>query len=104
MARKSYADNVNTAKVMISGIKANPDRMSKRGLGEEFLAGLTEDYNAVQQLDNEQESLKARLKEKTAELDGRMNSLKKKISEAKTTVKMEMEKKTWVEFGIQDKK
>jgi hypothetical protein len=58
----------------------------------------------AQQLDTEQETLKARLKEKTLEFDTRMAELIKQLSEARKVVKLEMPQESWKEFGITDKK
>lgn len=52
-------------------------------------------------LDNEQEALKARQKEKTAALEKKMVELKKFDGDSKKTVKMKLPKESWKEFGIE---
>lgn len=51
---------------------------------------------------NEQEALKARQKEKTAELEKKMVELKKFYGDSKKAVKMKLPKESWKEFGIED--
>lgn len=100
---KSYASNVNDAKLMIAGIKANIEALSGRGLNAEYVADYEAIYSDALRLDNEQESLKAQLKTKTKELDNKMKELDKKTGYSKKTVKMDVEKTKWKEFGIKDK-
>jgi FMN-dependent NADH-azoreductase len=89
---------------MASGLDQNNDRVAKRGLTKDFVKKLNETVAAAQTLENEQESLKARLKEKTASFDANMAELVKQLSEAKKVIKLEMPQETWKEFGIEDKK
>ena len=104
MSKNSFAEIVNSAKTMLSGVKANTERLAKRGLDQEFVTKLETSYTKTQELDNEQERLKARLKEKTEELNEELAQLKSLIAESKKIVKIEMEQSAWMEFGIDDKK
>ncbi|MBN2401068.1 MAG: hypothetical protein JXN64_01590 [Spirochaetes bacterium] len=101
MPRKTYAEKINSAKVMLAGLKQYSDRVGKRGLNADFISGLVTLHKNAQELDNEQEDLKAKLKEKTAVLDDVVVALDKKMSEAMKAVKLEMEQETWRTFGIQ---
>lgn len=103
MAKGSFAEIVNDVKVMLSGMKANADRMTKRGLGADFVSKFAAAVETVKGLDDEQESLKAKLKQKTADVNSGLSDLEKMYMEAKKTVKIEMPKESWKEFGIQDK-
>ena len=62
------------------------------------------DIDASIRLNGEQETLKAKLKEKTVELDTMMSSLTKKTSEARKIIKLDMPQASWREFGIEDKR
>jgi len=101
---RSYADIVNSAKVLISGLKGNVDRVGKRGCDASFISRLESVHKQAQMLDDEQEDLKAKLKTKTATLDSTIVNLEKLMSEARKVVKLEMEKETWKSFGIADTK
>jgi hypothetical protein len=101
---KSYAEIINSAKVMIAGLKSNGKRVARRGISADFTSKLEELQVTAMSLDNEQEDLKAELKTKTAELDSKIDGILKMMSEAKKAVKLEMEKEAWKSFGIQDSK
>ncbi len=104
MGHVSYANEINATKVMLAGLKANTERMSKRGVDAGFIGDLEEDYTESMTLDNDQEALKSRLKETTAALNDRIDRMRKKRSEARKLVKLEMPKESWKEFGIKDKR
>jgi hypothetical protein len=104
MSKNSYSDDINNSKLMISGLKSNSEKVSKRGLDTAFISEYETIYAEAQTLDNEQESLKAKLKEKTEKLEKKMSELKKKHSESEKIVKLDMPQSSWKEFGIQDKK
>lgn len=98
----SYADEIAATKVLLSGLKANSEGLTKWGIDSEFLTAYEEVFNEVMELDNEQEALKARLKEKTAVLDGKVGTMLKQYGNAKKIVKMQLPKESWKEFGIED--
>ena len=104
MATKSYANTISDAQVMAKGIKDNQDILAQRKIDEEFANNIQADIDASIRLNGEQESLKAKLKEKTAELDAMMASLTKKTSEARKIIKIDMPQASWREFGIEDKR
>jgi hypothetical protein len=100
----SYAEIINSSKVMLSGLKLNTERIRKRGITGEFITNLEATQKSVMDLDNEQEDLKAKLKTKTTELDTLIKALNKMLSEARKVVKLEMEQPAWKSFGIEDKR
>ncbi|MGE5581026.1 MAG: hypothetical protein ACM3X9_00645 [Bacillota bacterium] len=100
----SYADDIAATKVMLSGLKANTDKLSKWGMDSEHLTNFEGIYNEVLNLDNEQEALKSRLKEKTALLNEKVAVMNKLYSNSKKVVKIQMPKESWKEFGIDDVK
>jgi hypothetical protein len=104
MATKSFAQKINDSKVMISGLKSNVDRLDKRGLGADFTSNYETIHKEAQTLDNEQERLKAEQATKTKMLNQKIKELDDLHAESKKIVKIEMDKSTWKEFGIQDKK
>ena len=102
--KRSYAETVNNAKVMLSGLQSHTETLSKRGIDGEFIKNFENSYHSVMSLDNEQETLKAKLKEKTAALDEEREKLEKMYSEAKKIIKIDIPQESWKEFGIQDKR
>jgi hypothetical protein len=104
MARKSFAQTISDAEVMVNGIRDNQDVLAKRQIDNAFADAMQADINACIELNNEQETLKAKLKEKTEQLYGVMEALAKRDSEARKIVKMDMPQSAWREFGITDKR
>jgi hypothetical protein len=104
MPRNTYAENIKSAEVMSAGLLNNAEQAAKSGLSEEFTQGLNSDLRAVVSLNNEQERLKADLKEKSEELAARMTSLNAALSLARKKIKIDFPQARWVEFGISAKR
>jgi len=104
MATKSYAKTISDAQVMAKGIRDNEAVLAQRKVDGAFADNIQADIDACIQLNGEQESLKAKLKEKTAQLDATMSALSKKTSEARKIIKIDMPQASWREFGIEDKR
>lgn len=75
MSKNSYAEEINATKLMVAGLKTKSDRVAKRGISADFTSKLEALHNDARSLDNEQEALKSREKEKTAELKTKMKDL-----------------------------
>jgi broad-specificity NMP kinase len=104
MATKTYAQTISDTTVMVKGIRDNQEVLAKRQIDTVFADSLQADIDTAVILNNEQESLKARLKEKTEQLDGIMANLTKKAGEARKIIKMDVPQSLWREFGINDKR
>lgn len=102
MKNGSYADLVMAAKTMIAGLQSNQARLSKWGVSQTFLDEFTGIYREVLTLDNEQQALKSRLKEKTAAMNEGLTAMQKMYGTSKKLVKIEMARESWKEFGIPD--
>ena len=102
---KTYAENINDAQLMYSGMLNNEAEVAKRGWSvdktRQKLGGTRE---AVIAINDEQERLKAELKMKTVELDAKMAELNTLMSEAKKVIKLGFPQAQWKEFGINDKR
>ena len=103
MTKKTFAEVVNSGKLMVTGLEANAETVAVRGLAAEFTATLKTTVGNVERINGEQETLKAGLKTKTAELDAELATLNKMQSEARKVVKLAMDQTRWLEFGISDK-
>jgi hypothetical protein len=104
MGRKTYAQIISDTQVLLSGIRDNEPVLSERKIDAAFADGLQVDVEKCIALNNEQETLKAKLKAKTEELDKVMAVMNKKSAEARKIIKLDMPKATWREFGIEDKR
>jgi hypothetical protein len=104
MSNRNFADQISKGEVLLSGLKNNVEKLSRRGIDEVFNTQYETDLRAAIALNNEQEQLKAALKLKTAALEEKMLSVEKSSSEATKVVKMNIPKEQWVEFGITSSK
>lgn len=100
MVNKSYAAKVTLSQLIIAGLKAHLAKLSHRGMNEEFVTNMEKTTKKLIELNSEQEGLKARLKEKTAEIEKTMKDLTEQISESKKVIKLALESPSWKEFGI----
>lgn len=100
----SFAEKMDETTVMIDGCKANQERLAKRGLTPELMTRFSEQHDKVRRINSEQEALKARLKEKTAELEAECATLFEIATEVRKIIKLEMPQESWKEFGIQAKR
>jgi hypothetical protein len=102
----SLPDILAAARQMVTGLKANAAAVAERGLSASAIAGGQAKIDLVQRLEGEQETLKAALKSKTAELDAATSDLTTWLADAVRVVKLafhaQVEK--WVEFGIKAKR
>lgn len=96
--KSTYADQLNAARLMLNGLKNQGGTLAKRGLDAAFTARFEAALADAQRLDAEQEALKARLAEKTAEFNAKLDEANKAVSEAKKLVRMDLPKETWKEF------
>ncbi|WP_172915473.1 membrane-binding protein [Capnocytophaga canimorsus] len=103
MARKSYAENIKSVKLMIDGLRNHKDNLPA-GIDEAFIDELEALKNKVETLNSEQEKLKANLKSKTEEFDKQLKLLTDKQSVARKRAKMDYQQSQWREFGIEDKR
>ncbi len=101
---KTYSQEITDAQVMLSGIKANQKVLAERKIDEAFVSDLAKTIEVIVHLNNEQETLKAKLKEKTEELSKNVKELKTKTGKARKIIKMDMPQASWQEFGILDKR
>lgn len=104
MTKTTFAEVLNNSKLMVTGLQANAEAVGKRGIDAEFTAALNTTVANLEQLNSEQETLKASLKTKTAELDAKLVTLNKMYSESRKVVKLAMDQTRWLEFGISDKR
>jgi tRNA A-37 threonylcarbamoyl transferase component Bud32 len=104
MATKTYAQTISDATVMVKGIRDNQEVLAKRQIDTAYADALQSDVDTAVDLNNEQEALKSKLKQKTEQLDAVMATLTKRAGEARKIIKLDMPQSSWLEFGISDKR
>ncbi|WP_264845224.1 membrane-binding protein [Capnocytophaga catalasegens] len=103
MAKKSYAENMKSVKLMIDGLRNHKENLPA-GVDEAFINELEALKNKVETLNSEQEKLKADLKSKTEAIEKELKLLAEKQAIARKRTKMDFPQSQWREFGIEDKK
>ncbi len=97
----SHAKRIEKVEVMISGLGKNQPELAFRGITPEYITEYDAKKLVVIGLNNDQESLKAQLKEKTSELKTKMSQLMKEYGDNRAIVKRAMPVEKWKEFGIE---
>ena len=103
MPAKTYAASINSAQVMLAGIRSHVSELSRRGIDTTFQTELEGKINTTVAENNEQEKRKADLKAQTAIVDKSVKEMNAMVAEAQKIVKMDIPKEQWKEFGIQSK-
>ncbi|MDR2563308.1 MAG: hypothetical protein LBC98_05130 [Prevotellaceae bacterium] len=104
MSDRSYDHDIIATGVMVHGIRLHQDVLAQRKIDSDFADSLQEKVDACIALDIEQETLKALLKEKTAEAVAKREEMRKQAAEARKIIKMDIAQALWREFGIEDKR
>jgi hypothetical protein len=104
MPRVTQSQEILNATVMVQGIGAYSEKLAQRKIDDTFAASLQQEINTCVTLNNEQEKLKARLKDKTAECEAAFVALRLRTAEARKIIKLDMPQTLWREFGIDDKR
>ena len=102
MGNQSLGETLAGSSLLVAGLKANIDKLKRRGLDDAFVGSIEDLSKSIGTFNAEQEALKSRLKEKTAQIDEAVAALKAKTSEARKVIKLELGQTSWKEFGISD--
>lgn len=103
-SRISYAQKIHMARMMTGGLKRFMLRLKRMGVDENYIEEIEALTGKAIELKNKQNHLRSELKVTTTELRRVLETLGKKVSESKVSVKVEMEQPLWTAFGINDKK
>lgn len=103
-SKSSLSQQLTDARLMVEGLTSHADAVAKVGIETSRATDIKTLSDALAALDSEQESLKAQLKSKTAELEKKQKALKEVMAETKKLVKIAVPQTDWVAFGITDKK
>lgn len=101
---KNLAALCQVTELMLAGITAHTELLTKKGLDAEFFTGLDTDYQQLVNCFNELKANKARLMEQSETKRQLQKNVAKKYSLARKTVKLSLPKETWREFGIDDQR
>lgn len=102
--KTSLAETLSSVQVMIGALTTHVEALKKRGVDESAIAELEQLRARIEQINSEQERLKAELKLKTEALYQGVAELEKKYAQVKKIVKMDFPPAQWIEFGVKDKR
>lgn len=103
MARKSFAETVSNVKVMLDGLRALEEKLPL-GVTKEMIEKLDKLRDVIISINSQQESLKAQLKEKTAEMDKTFKEVDALQMSIKKRIKLDIPQTSWRAYGIEDKR
>ncbi len=89
---------------VIAGIQLHTGPLAKRGIDTAFIADFSASYQRTVDTRNTRLSFKARMMEKTAQLQVETAQLHAYYAEARNLIKLTLPKATWREFGIEDQR
>jgi hypothetical protein len=104
MSSNSQAQLLARTGLLTTGLLNNLDKVALRGIDDHFVHEMKALHDQVMGLESEQEALKSRLKEKTAEVLQVLTELKNRVSVARKIIKIQVPQAGWKEFGITDVK
>ncbi len=97
---KTFAYQINKAKNMLDGLKANTDKLAKWGITTDFIAAMSSLHDRANLLESKRNALSASVQEATAEQQQILADLNNQYSVAKRLVKIEMPQESWPAFGF----
>jgi len=102
MPAGTLATQINKARLMAEGIRANLTQLQKRGVTAEHAATGGELAARLERLDQEQEALKSQLQAKTAEVTAAQAALHGWYAESRSLVRLEFgkDKAALTQFGL----
>jgi len=104
MANHTLSQSISNFRMMASGMNARLSSLSSVGVSVDDVTKMNDFADRLDQLNAEQEDLKAKLKAKTEELYATEKAAKAKNSELAKRVKIVIPQSEWVAFGISAKR
>jgi hypothetical protein len=102
MAKNTYTEALASARRMLSGMKANPERLNKHGIDENFIIQFERAINEASALNAEPKPFLIRPKAKTIALRKRVSVISKVTAASQKLIKLDYPKEFWRQFGIMD--
>ena len=100
----SYAERLDDVRLLLEGISKHKEKLTVVGVDDTYIQNVVEQKQLVDQLDADQERLKAELKTTSDSKRKEMKKLMKLYSRTRTLIKMTFPYVGWLEFGIAAKR
>ncbi len=97
---KSYAERLDDVRLLLEGISKHKEMLTVVGVDDAYIQNVVEQKQLVEQIDADQERLKAELKTTSDNKRKEMKKLMKLNSRTRKLVKMTFPYVGWLEFGI----
>ena len=97
MAKKTFAETLASAQLMAKALQESGNLPA--GIEPSAAHDLERFYEEVTKINQEQEKLKAQLKEKTAQLDASLKKLDEKYAFIKKYIKLGVPQELWRQYG-----
>ncbi len=101
---KSVKTILHELNLMSGAIPDYLEALSSVGITADVSEELKNLKAEIEKLNSEQEKLKSDLKLKTEELENKGREAEKRYSELRKLVKIKVDQKSWIAFGIEDKR
>jgi len=96
----TFAQTIKLSNNMVAGINDNIQTLSTNGVNDATVETINTLVGQAKTIENDQEILKGKLKEKTLELDDKVAELKDVLSKTRLIIKAVLPQKRWVALGI----
>jgi hypothetical protein len=100
VAKKTYEEELASARRMLRGMKANTERLITRGIDQNFIIQFEKAIHEAASLNAEQKTFLFRPKAKSIALQKRVSVIHKLTTATQRLVKLDYPSESWPEFGI----
>lgn len=101
---KSCAERLDDVRLLLEGITKHKETLAVVGVDDAYIQKLIQQKQLAEQIDADQERLKAELKTTSDDKRKEMKKLMKLYSRTRTLIKMTFPYVGWLEFGISAKR
>ena len=101
---KTYAIQIEKARTLLDGLRANYDQVANHGITHEALNQLDNDAAEGDTLNAELDALRAQISEKASIANKKLNNLRAQVQEMKQIVKRNFDQSHWEALGVPDKR
>lgn len=101
---KTYSDQMNKAKILVTGMRRNYEQIKEHGISLEELSMLESAISEGEKLNKEVERLRSEISEMSTQANRKLITVKDKSLELKRIVKRHIDIDHWEDFGVMDKR
>ena len=99
---RTIANQLAQIGLLLAGASAHAEQLAKVGLDAAFIANFQNRYRELLESHQVQQALKARLMEQNKSRVDQLTELNRLYRYSRKMVKLELDRASWIEFGIGD--